>query len=352
MFKHSQYKIIALGLLLLMILPTVQAGNVVLSNNSGTASTVWFISGEKSLVMNGFDLDNFNITRPTQLDRLSIRVQTPTPGVGIEALVYQDANGGSPADATLLRSQVVDIQSSGTFTVTFDSPVTVSERFLWVGFYLPVDFEFLADTSGSSVLTYWAWKNASTFDPANLSSADVIGPGDGSAPVNIDMGGVARITAELITDGGGTVIPGDDENVTIRQIVGDPNTDLSPMAEYEDCNRLVYDNADVAVTYKDGIDIYCRDITERFLRPDAPDGYTRRAKLYDVYVFGLQAGKSKLPYAVTHCVRPREIHRSTAIIGVAYGAPREWEILPSVRFGEWVCAEVKHAGFISYFTTE
>src|SRR5215211_1873372 len=132
-----------------IVLP-VSAGTTVLSNNSGSGNAPWVINGEASLVITGFDLNSLGIQRPAVIDKISIAVQTPVSGSTATAVVYQDANGGSPSDATLAGSQQVNITQAGTFTVTLTSPITVNQPVVWVGFYLPVGFEFLADTSGTS----------------------------------------------------------------------------------------------------------------------------------------------------------------------------------------------------------
>lgn len=301
--------------------------------------------------MNGFDLASFGISGTVTVQNVSLSVVNPTDQT-VDVVIYSDANGGSPADATLVRKQTVNITSTGNVVIGLEAPVEVSNRFLWVGFYLPVDFRFNADTSGSSVLTYWGWSPGTTFDVGNLASAAVLGPGDGSAPVNLNMQGVARISVEIVTDSR-TVI-GDPESDTttsrpITQIVGDANVSLSPMVAYPNCSNLLYDSQDIAVTYRFGVNFHCK-IVERYLKPmKEPDGYKRRAMVYDVYVFGVPSGVQPLPYAVTHCVKPLSQHLNTAIVGVAHGAPREWELYPSVRYGEYVCADIDHAGFLSYF---
>jgi hypothetical protein len=72
--------------------------------------------------------------------------------------------------------------------------------------------------------------------------------------------------------------------------------------------------------------------------------------LYDVFFYkssGLISGR--LDYEVTHCIRPAAEDLNTALIGLAYGAPRQWRILPTERFGDLVCAEVRHGGNLSVF---
>ncbi|MFW5691860.1 MAG: hypothetical protein ACOCX3_00765 [Chloroflexota bacterium] len=358
-----------LGTMTVLFSSSIRAGDVVLSNNTGTQSTIWFISGEPSLVMNGFDLQARGIQRPVQLDRLSIDVETPVAGESAVAVVYEDANGGSPADATLVGRSTVNITQAGVFTVTFNPPLEITQPVIWVGFYLPVDFEFRADTSGSSVLTYWAWTPGETFDLSSPSNAQVLGPADGSAPVSIDMGGVARITAELITGGqtpAATItstVPASqrvsgalnrivtDDQGRIIQAVGDASTNLAPIRAYirPDCNTLYYDTTDINVTYRSGVVVDCK-VVPQSLSPTVPDGYIRQGALYDVTVFGLVSpGTVRMPYPITHCISVSDTDLERAVIGVAYGSPREWEILPSIRYGSFVCADIFYAGNISYF---
>jgi hypothetical protein len=84
--------------------------------------------------------------------------------------------------------------------------------------------------------------------------------------------------------------------------------------------------------------------------PPSPEGYSRRGMLYDIYAFGIQSsGTVRMPFPVTHCIRPGEADLNQAVFGLGYGAPRQWEILPTVRFGEVICAEVSYTGFVSYF---
>lgn len=327
------------------------AGDRVLSLNSGATSTVWFISGEASLVMNAFDLTALGVATPARIDRVSLSVQTPTPGRAVEVVVYGDADGGSPTNARLLVRQTVDITAAGVFTVTFPAPVTVSDRYAWVGFYLPVDFEFLADASGVSSATYWAWQPGSTFDLANIASAGVVGPSNGGAPVNINLNGVARITAEVITgtSNSATTAQPTITATPVQQLIDTSGVSLAPMVAYDTCPAVYYDSGDIGVTYGYGVKFYCR-VVSRQLDPVQPEGYRQTGPLYDVYAFGLPTGTTPLPYPVTHCIKPPAENLATAIIGHGFGAPRAWTLLPTVRFGELICAEVFYTGFLSYFT--
>lgn len=327
-------------LLLLPLLP-VGAGDQTLSVNDNNQNAVWFISGEASLVMNGFDLNASGIALPATIDRVSIAVNTPTPGVPIDVVIYQDANGGSPVDASLAGRTQVDIAQAGTFTATFPTPVTVTQPAVWVGFYLPVDFRFMADTSGSSVLTYWAWTTGGRFDVANLASAQVLGPADGSAPVNIDMGGKARITIEITGVGGGAV--------SVVQTIGAANVNLSVLQTFVECQALSWDTDDEYTSYLDNLNVHCRELPSWHASPD-PQGYVRRGPLYDVQFYqqsGIVVGR--LSIAVTHCIRPAAEDLDRAVIGNAYGSPRVWRILPTQRFGDRVCAEIRRGGNLAYF---
>jgi hypothetical protein len=328
-------------LLLLPLLP-VGAGEQTLSVNGNDQNAIWFISGEASLVMNGFDLGAAGVTLPATIDRVSIAVNTATPGVPIDVMIYQDANGGSPVDSTLAGRTQVDITQAGTFAVTFPSPVTVTQPAVWVGFYLPVDFRFLADTSGSSVLTYWAWTPSGRFDVTNLASAQVLGPADGSAPVNIDMGGKARITIE-ITGAGASAAP------PIVQTVGSANVNLAVLQTFPECQALSWDTDDEYTSYLDNLNVHCREVAS-YLSPPNPQGYVRRGPLYDVQFYqqsGIVSGR--LSIAVTHCIRPAAEDLERAVIGNAYGSPRMWRILPTQRFGDRVCAEIRRGGNLAYF---
>ncbi len=326
-------------ILLLTGTSAATAGEQVLSVNTGAGNAPFFISGESTLVMNGFDLNSLGIARPAVIDRVSIVVQTPVPGATVEVVIYEDADGGSPLNATLARRQQVTINNAGTFTVTLDTPVTVNQPVGWIGFYLPVGFVFSADTSGTSVLTYWAWTPDATFDLANLSSAAVFGPSDGSAPVNINMNGKARITAEITGAGGttGVITP------TVTTV------DASAMQTYPNCPSALWDTADEQISYGDRINLHCQ-VVPFWQSPAAPGGYIRGGDLYDITGFkdnGVLA--NRFDVRITHCIRPDAADIDRAVIGVAYGAPRAWQILPSVRVGDLVCADVRFAGNLSYF---
>lgn len=334
--------VLVIAILLVGMVTSVSAGQQVLSNNSGTGNSLWQINGEPSLVMTGFDLNSLGIARPAVIDKISISVQTPIPGSAVTAVVYQDANGGSPIDATLAGSQQVDITQAGTFTLTFATPVTINQPVVWVGFYLPVGFSFHADTSGTSVLTYWAWTPGGTFDLNNLSSAQVLGPADGTAPVNLNMNGIARITAE-ITGAGGTTPP----------VTGTPNPsgtgDPSVLVFYPLCPNVAYDTGDEFVSLQNTVNLHCT-IRPQWQSPAAPAGYIQRGELYDIVAFKDHGNvEMTFPARVTHCIRPAAEDIDRARIGSAYGTPRQWHILTTVRFNDLVCAEVRNIGNLALF---
>ena len=366
------FGIIASFFSILFVLPplSTQAGNYTLTNNTDSRNSVFYISGEQTLVMNGFDLQPRNIPRPTSLDHVSIDVVTPVPNSPIELVIYQDADGGDPINATLLGRQTVYINDSGVFTATFNPPLSITAPVIWVGFYLPPGFEFNADRSGSSVLTYWAWTPNSTFDLSNLRSAQVFGPGNGATPVEINMGGIARITAELITSDnipqttatpapvtsntpGRLNAPPKDTIGRIVQAVGDPSTSLAPMIAYplaSGCQLLYYDSQDVGINLHSSIFPACKTAPIS-LSPAAPAGYRIRGNVtYDVTYYGIPSPNTNPPdFPVTHCLNLAGSELDQAVLGVAHGTPHQWEILPTIRFGNMVCADVYHAGPITYF---
>jgi hypothetical protein len=356
---------------LLMTASSTRAGNLLLTNNSGNQNAMFFITGEPSLVMNGFDLQPLGIQRPVQLDRVNIDVVSPVPGQQAIAVVYQDADGGDPVNATLVGQQAVTINQSGVFSATFNPPLQITQPVVWAGFYLPVDFEFNADRSGTSVLTYWGWTPGSTFNLSNLASAEVFGPGNGSAPVNINMNGIARITAELITDPtannvtitpvatnspnvqNGTLLrPVFDSEGRIIQAVGDPNTSLLPLLVYPEetnCDDLYWDTDDIRVNYRFAVEVRCRLVPSQ-LTPKVPEGYELQGRTYDISIFGVQSpSTNRIPFPITHCLLIENDGRDDAVLGLSYGAPNEWEILPTVRFGNFVCANLNYAGVVAPF---
>jgi len=344
----SLLAVLAVLFVSLMVMLPVQAGERLLTVNGGAASDVFFTSGEQTLVMNGFDLTPLEILRPAVIDRVTIVVDTPVVGQTTQLVIYEDMNGGSPVDARLTHQESINILSSGSVTITLARPAEILAPVVWIGFYLPPDFKFLADQSGSSVLTYWGWTSGGTFDLSNLASAGVLGPGDGSAPVGLDMNGVARITAEITGANPGLGTP-----VILQsfQTAGDPGADLSGLFDYPDCEDIEYDTADEFTSNLDRINLYCRQV-DTWLAPQSPQGFERHGHLYDITIFtqdGIVA--NILDAFVTHCLDTRDEFLNSAVVGVAYGVPKVWRILPTQQFGGiWVCAEIPTSGYVSYFT--
>lgn len=339
--------IVTLGLALLLIFgmntAPAAAGETILSVNSGSGNTVWYITGEASLVMNGFDLRVPNVAVPAVIDAVTINVAAPVPSVPSTLVIYQDATSGSPSDAQLVYSAQVTINTAGSYRYVLPAPVTVTQPAVWIGFYLPVGFEFYADTSGSSVLTYWAWTPSGVFDLNNLSSAAVLGPADGSAPANINMGGKARISAE---------ITGASSGGYASQTVGAADANLLVMQPYPICMNLLWDTQDETVSYRDAVNLHCQLITNTAFVPLNPPGYVRRGETFDIAIYFNDgyAVSTRLDISVTHCVRPAAEHLETAVLGNAYGIPRAWHVLPTQRFGDMICAEIFYGGQIAYFT--
>jgi len=336
------------------------ADDVILSNNSGSADAVFFIKGEPSLVMNGFDLTPVGVQLPTTLVAVGISVSEPVPGSYARLAVYQDANGGSPVDATILHQQYVSLGQIGVNRIVLDQPLLITEPVIWVGFYLPVDFRFHADRSGSSVLTYWAWTPGGSFDLASLASAEVLGPGDGSAPVEIAMDGIARITAELRTPDYNAIAAA---FPLTEQLPAGAEQDISALQAYEGCDLLLHDPSDLNVNTALSFPLFCR-VADAFEAPNQtydPPGQNlaidRAGPLYKLSTLlspeqitpGLA---SQLPVRVTHCMRvpPTDIDRAVIAEVREHEARSErWYMLPTVRIQDVVCAEVSVAHYLSYF---
>jgi hypothetical protein len=233
-----------------------------------------------------------------------------------------------------------------------------------------VNFGFNADQGGTSVLTYWGWAPGAEFDLSNLTTAPVFGPSNGTAPVNIDLKGVARITAEVtppLAQTGGftqTTAP------LGRQIVGDANINLSPMVPYPECSSLLYDQDDVDIAIANRYHLLCRADTLQDIPGDVGTGLVQntgniaegiRTFIKGGYVFDIftsdtdhlnqgspDGSATRLPTPITHCMQPAPEHLERAIIAVAYGAPKRWYILPTVRFGNTICAELTNVGLVTY----
>lgn len=342
------------------------AGDTILSNNIGNGNAVFFIEGESSVVINGFDLTPLGITLPVALDAVSISVDAPVPGSAIDLLVYQDANGGSPVDGTLVYRQTVALEQTGVNRIELSTPAIITAPVVWVGFNLPVGFRFHADTSGSSVLTYWAWTAGGTFDLTALSNAEVLGPGDGSEPVNIAMDGIARITAELRL--------AEYEEISVgvplgRQVYTDVAQDTSIMRPYANCGTLLFDPEDIEISAGSSFSLDCT-VESEFNAP-SPLAQPQNQELELLRIGALyklaaqippeqqvSGAVSTLPVPVTHCLRVAEGDLERAVIGEiraqggADPGPEKWHILPSVRFNDLICAEVTVANYLAYFVPE
>lgn len=341
----------------------VGAGNTLISINSGDASATFTIRDEPALVINGFDLASNGVALPVTIDAVNISVVRPVPGQAATVVLYADENGGTPQDARIIARADVSIFNTGTVRIPLPVAATTNAPIVWAGLYLPVDFSFASDQSGSSVLTYWAWTPGGTFDLGNLASAAVFGPGDGSAPVSIAMGGKARISLELTqADGrttGGSTIGGAPLG---SQTVGDPSTSLAGLNNYANCSNIRFDPADVTVTAGGAFVLDCRQevsgmqpgtIGNISQVPSAVPGFERRGVTYQISANGAYqatAGDSNLlRVPVTHCLAPNAGDLDRAVLASAYGVPARWYLLPTMRYGEFVCAEVDHIGALSYF---
>ena len=354
---NARFGIFFLALLLVLISQPATAGDTIVSNNSGAGNNVFVIENEPSLVINGFDLAPLGLSFPTALDAVTIFVNRTVPGVALDLVIYQDANGGSPLDATLIYRQQVTINQSGANRILLNQAAIVTEPVIWVGFYLPVGFRFNADTSGSSVLTYWAWTQGASFDVNALSSAEVLGPGDGSEPVGINMEGIARITAELRTP-----FFEETENAVLvgKQFVDESDQDTSILETYPYCGDLLYDPEDINISGEGVFRVQC-GVTREF---DAPTNVAQPSgELLNVQRAGhlfklvahippelhVEGAIGTLPVPVTHCIRIQADDLEQAIIAEARDIPERWYVLPSVRFGDLVCVEITHASYLSYF---
>lgn len=352
---------------LVLSLTAVNAGSTTITINSGTASSTWFIKDEPALVMNGFDLSALPLSYPITVDAVSISVVQPVSGQPVTLVIYEDANGGSPQDAVIVRRETINIAGTGVVRVPLAQPLTTSARILWVGFYLPVDFRFRADTSGTSVLTYWAWTPNGTFDVGNLASAAVFGPSDGSAPVGINLGGIARISIEFNQADGRTFEGSTAASRGLApvgvQIVGDETqVSLNIMQPYAECPGLSFDPDDQRFTVNEGFTVHCRIEYGPYAPgtfgniadvPTSIPSFEIRGTKYHVFANGRyeapggEPGVFRIP--VTHCMKPAPGDLEKAVIGVAFGAPQKWKILPTVRFGDTICAELIATGPVSYF---
>ena len=356
LLKRVRTHFLLLGAAIILLSQPANAGEIILSNNSG-ADNAWFgIEDEPSLVINGFDLGPYALAYPTALDAVSISVNRAT-GVPMDLVIYQDANGGSPVDATLVYRQQVTINRTGFIRIILDQAAIISEPVIWVGFYMPVGFRFNADQSGSSFLTYWAWTPGGSFDISDLSSAVTLGPGDGTEPVNISMDGIARITAEIREPFFEEM---EGETLVGKQFVDEDQTDTTILQEYERCRGLLFDPDDINISGKATFTIDC-EVTAEF---DAPTNVAQPSgEILDVQRAGhlykllphiqeeehVKGAIGTFPVPVTHCIRIQAIDLERAIIAEARDIPERWFVLPSVRFNDIVCAEVTHGSYLAYF---
>ena len=222
---------------------SAQDGRIRLNNNAGVTSDVWEIQGEPSLVINGFDLTPTSLRLPAVIESASIDLVNVIPNSVYDVVVYQDPNGGSPVDAELVGFEQVTFTDAGVQTVQFDPPAVVSASVVWIGFYMPVGTEFRSDGQGTSVLTYWAWTPENTFNLSDLSSAQVLGPSDGSDPVLLDIGGIARITG-VASAANPTTITDTSANVAREYFSGaDAERATDYLTNYEGCPTLFFDTA-------------------------------------------------------------------------------------------------------------
>jgi len=350
--------IIAAAALALMLKPSPSiAGDIILSHNRGSESAVFFIENEPSLVINGFDLTPHAVQFPVALDAVGISVNRPAPGAKIELAVYQDANGGSPIDATLVHRQPVAIDRAGFHRFQLNQAAIITEPVVWVGFYLPPGFRFNADASGSSVLTYWAWAPGAALDISSLRTAPVLGPGDGTDPVGIDMQGVARITAELRP-----LFHQEMESGALlgQQLTAQGEQDTSLMQTYPYCGGLLHDPDDISVTSSSSFTIHCGVAAEleapiKVVNPD--DRLLDLQRAGHLYKLDAQIPQAQLvhgavntlPVPVTHCMSIQPGDLEQAVVAEARGIPERWHVLPSVRFDDMVCAEITTASYLSYF---
>ena len=156
---------LALILLLLLSISPVAAGDIVLNINSGEESDVFWIEGEPSLVINGFDLSAYAEQMPLALDAVTLSVETPVPGGRVIVAIYEDATGGAPHDATLVYRQLASINSAGRRAHRAGKSPDLSRKVLHGSVFIcQFGFRFHADMSGESAYTWWAWTPGGTFD--------------------------------------------------------------------------------------------------------------------------------------------------------------------------------------------
>ena len=341
----------------------------VLTLNTGTDSTIWFISGEPSVVMNGFDLQPLNLQYPVVVDAVYIEVETAVPGAAVDVLIYQDANGGSPVDAQLVQATATTIDTTGLVRVPLLVQAEITAPVLWVALYLPVDFQFLADTSGSSVLTYWAWTPGTTFATESLGNASVLGPAEGSDPVGLDMGGIARISAEIRQTVNNEIVPLpllSASSVASTAGTSSGGFNLTPgIQAYGGCPNVGFDPADIAVSGRGQFSLYCRSDAGPVAPPTGFKNLNainvsnfreleRRNEIVEIVGQGAYQAAinvaEQLRVPVTHCIAPRLGDTDqNPVMAIAHGVPRTWQLLPTEVINGNVCAEVTHTGYLTYF---
>ena len=339
---HAAARSFAIILLAMLVLAPVSAGDIALNINSGDENEVFWIEGEPSLVINGFDLSAYAEQMPLALDAVTLSVETPVPGGRVIVAIYEDATGGAPHDATLVYRQLASINSAGVVRIALDEPGFIRENVAWVGFYLPVGFHFHADKSGESALTWWAWTPGGTFDLTSPARAVVLGAGNGSEPVNIQMDGIARIGAEIRS---ATAFEVARLTPLGEQVADTAEVDTSSFIEYSACPGFLYDPADTQLEMRCLIG---SPVEPPVVIMDAPEGFLDVQRAGDLYKIVVE-DYGALPNPMTHCVRVPEEHIDIAILGEARDIPERWYILPSVRYGDLVCADVSFANYVSYF---
>jgi len=343
---------------------SVQA-QAIISNNKGAESKTWTVINEPTLVMNGFDLSQVTTVFPVTISAASIEIDRAVPGQPVSVLIYEDSNGGSPVDARIVQKTDTTIDTVGNITVPLAQAVDVNSPVVWVGFYLPIGTRFRSDQQGTSLLTYWAWNPDGLLDLINLGAAQVLGPSDGSDPVQINLGGIARINLTATSAGGRALLPNGQALTVGRQVTAPEGVvDTSPLRPYTTCNsELFYDQADIdALLSSNSFSLVCSaqygayasgTIDNEELIDTQLTGLERRGILYHVTGYGNfqidPAQPQRLRVPVTHCLRVPVTDAQQAVLGVAYGVPQAWEILPSVHYNDLVCAELTHTGPISYF---
>ena len=145
------------------------------------------------------------------------------------------------------------------------------------------------------------------------------------------------------------------------KIITDSTADLTPelakkfgitvIPAYLRVGETVYrDKEDLGITYNGRLNTHCKRVWEGYA-PSSPIGYYRRQLLYEVTIYDDQSNvmSNWIDTPITHCISPHPDDLNSAVIGLAYGSPQTWEILPTLRYGDLVCAEIGRSGLLSYF---